>query len=151
MHKIHGVQLGAVSVLWMVDELGTAVLLRICSVHKAFRIPPVLTRIAILLLQLRYKVGDTVAQWDRQCQLHALKHTTECARTIPAWWGGEEVKIECGRWHRGQEVLCPRCLRIAKLTYPQGWSYYPGDRCEHGVYVGGCGVDHMCARCEYGV
>jgi len=30
-------------------------------------------------------------------------------------------------------------------------SYYDGDHCEHGVYVGGCGIDWMCDWCEMGV
>jgi hypothetical protein len=30
-------------------------------------------------------------------------------------------------------------------------SYYDGDFCEHGVYVGGCGIDWMCSWCEDGI
>lgn len=30
-------------------------------------------------------------------------------------------------------------------------SYYDGDHCEHGVYVGGCGIDWMCEWCESGI
>lgn len=30
-------------------------------------------------------------------------------------------------------------------------SYYDGDHCEHGQYVGGCGIDWMCSWCEMGV
>lgn len=30
-------------------------------------------------------------------------------------------------------------------------SYYDGDFCEHGKYVGGCGIDHMCDWCESGI
>jgi hypothetical protein len=30
-------------------------------------------------------------------------------------------------------------------------SYYDGDHCEHGVYVGGCGIDWVCQWCEDGV
>jgi hypothetical protein len=37
-----------------------------------------------------------------------------------------------------------------KVRYPQGWNYYPGDVCCHGVYVGGCGIDWMCGPCEDG-
>jgi len=45
-----------------------------------------------------------------------------------------------------------RCLNECALEakYPQGWRDYPGDICGHGVYVGGCGVDHMCFKCEEG-
>lgn len=25
------------------------------------------------------------------------------------------------------------------------------NRCEHGTYVGGCGIDHMCGWCESGI
>lgn len=47
-------------------------------------------------------------------------------------------------------ILCATHLREAKRRYPQGWSYYPGDRCKHGVYVGGSGRDLMCGPCEMG-
>ena len=30
-------------------------------------------------------------------------------------------------------------------------SYYDGDLCVHGTYVGGCGIDWMCHWCESGV
>lgn len=30
-------------------------------------------------------------------------------------------------------------------------SYYEGDHCPHGVYVGGCGIDWMCQWCEDGI
>lgn len=30
-------------------------------------------------------------------------------------------------------------------------SYYDGDHCPHGVYVGGCGIDWMCQWCEDGI
>lgn len=30
-------------------------------------------------------------------------------------------------------------------------SYYDGDICPHGVYVGGCGIDWMCQWCEDGI
>lgn len=45
---------------------------------------------------------------------------------------------------------CEHCRPLYEEAYPQGWSYYPGDVCEHGTYVGGCGEDLMCARCELG-
>jgi hypothetical protein len=45
---------------------------------------------------------------------------------------------------------CELCEPLYEKLYPQGWHYYPGDVCIHGVYVGGCGVDYMCAACEGG-
>ena len=46
-----------------------------------------------------------------------------------------------------QDEFNKEMARLEKM-YPQGWSYYPGDTCQHGVYVGGCGVDWMCIQCE---
>ena len=57
---------------------------------------------------------------------------------------------ECGDMYRGETVLCPKHLAQAEREYPQGWRAYPGDVCRHGVYVGGCGADLMCGRCEMG-
>lgn len=45
---------------------------------------------------------------------------------------------------------CPECYPLYLDLYPQGWAYYPGDVCPHGVYVGGCGIDWMCPVCELG-
>jgi hypothetical protein len=45
---------------------------------------------------------------------------------------------------------CDDCRPLLLRCYPQGWTYYPGDTCPHGVYVGGCGVDLMCGACESG-
>lgn len=61
----------------------------------------------------------------------------------------EWVEIPCGEWRNGK-VLCDDCIAYYKAVFPQGWSYYPGDVCEHGVYVGGCGIDWICGRCEEG-
>lgn len=58
--------------------------------------------------------------------------------------------IRCGDWHRGQRQECDLCLKTLYIIYPQGWEYYPGDVCEHGTYVGGCGIDWMCGSCESG-
>ena len=55
----------------------------------------------------------------------------------------------CGDWDGGR-MLCSTHEDMAQALYPQGWRYYPGDVCEHGKYVGGCGVDLMCGRCEMG-
>lgn len=43
---------------------------------------------------------------------------------------------------------CDACAPIFAAMYPQGWAYYPGDTCQHGRYVGGCGADLMCPKCE---
>lgn len=61
----------------------------------------------------------------------------------------EDMVTQCGRW-RGGTVLCDACLAKAELRYPQGWSYYPGDVCKHGMYTGGSGIDWMCGPCEMG-
>ena len=36
-----------------------------------------------------------------------------------------------------------------KKRFPQGWKYYPGDVCSHGIYVGG-EYDCACPACELG-
>lgn len=59
------------------------------------------------------------------------------------------VRWRCGGWRDGRE-LCWVCAKLAHKMYPQGWRYYPGDICEHRVYVGGCGADCMCGVCEGG-
>lgn len=59
-------------------------------------------------------------------------------------------KDGCGKQRHGQIQLCEKCLAKYQKQYPQGWRYYPGDVCRHGVYTGGCGVDRMCPRCESG-
>jgi len=57
---------------------------------------------------------------------------------------------KCGDYGVQGKMLCPECMRNAEERYPQGWSYYPGDVCKHGVYTGGCGIDYMCGKCEMG-
>jgi hypothetical protein len=52
-----------------------------------------------------------------------------------------------GSFSNGKE-LTVRELEFLENEYPQGWSYYAGDTCKHGVYVGGCGADYMCQACE---
>lgn len=61
-----------------------------------------------------------------------------------------EDGYECGQWAYGERQLCAECTRWYSAVFVQGWAYYPGDTCEHGVYVGGCGVDWMCMECELG-
>lgn len=64
--------------------------------------------------------------------------------------GGNKSVIRCGRSYMMVKQLCVDCMKKAKVSYPQGWLTYPGDTCKHGVYVGGCGADHMCGSCEDG-
>ena len=61
-----------------------------------------------------------------------------------------ERPVYCGDTRHGERQYCDECMKELNEMYPQGWDYYPGDTCEHGVYVGGCGIDHMCHRCEMG-
>lgn len=61
---------------------------------------------------------------------------------------GSEILIPCGKWYMNATIYCDDCLSKLEEKYPQGWSHYAGDTCEHGVYVGGCGRDYMCAECE---
>jgi hypothetical protein len=61
----------------------------------------------------------------------------------------EWVPIPCGTWNNGK-VLCDECTAYYEREYPQGWRYYPGDVCRHGMYVGGCGIDWICGACEMG-
>mgnify|MGYP003150687614 FL=1 len=46
--------------------------------------------------------------------------------------------------------LCETCYHWYQERYPQGWSCYPGDTCQHGVYVGGVMYDYLCPDCEAG-
>lgn len=62
----------------------------------------------------------------------------------------EPIQVTCGSWYAGTQVICEKCEQRLIKHYPQGWRYTPGDVCKHGVYVGGCGADYMCGRCENG-
>ena len=64
--------------------------------------------------------------------------------------GKKEYGRVCGRMFAGYMHLCADCKDKYTARYPQGWRYYPGDCCEHGVYIGGIGADYMCGRCELG-
>ena len=59
-------------------------------------------------------------------------------------------KRTCGKSFAGRLILCPTCELAYSKQYPQGWRFYPGDLCKHGVYIGGSGADLMCGRCESG-
>jgi len=63
---------------------------------------------------------------------------------------GSPIIYQCGRDRGGERVLCAEHEAYYKNRFPQGWLYYPGDLCPHGVYVGGCGADYMCGHCENG-
>lgn len=74
---------------------------------------------------------------------------TVCKNTVTVYSPrGREMKVKCGRTFNGEFRMCESCLAEAEKAYPQGWEHYPGDICEHGVYVGGCGIDWMCPICE---
>lgn len=61
---------------------------------------------------------------------------------------GTKMIHPCGYWFAGEKLYCDDCEMKLRAIYPQGWSYYAGDRCPHGVYVGGSGIDWMCGACE---
>jgi hypothetical protein len=63
---------------------------------------------------------------------------------------GSPIEVECGRWWGGRKAYCTNCEKSLMEQYPQGWIGYPGDKCRHGTYVGGCGVDLICGACEIG-
>ena len=71
-----------------------------------------------------------------RCQ---LKKQTRKPCLKPSKYNGESCP---------NEEYCNNCREWWSYCYPQGWSYYAGDICEHGVYTGGCGIDWMCFRCE---
>jgi len=66
------------------------------------------------------------------------------------------MSLVCDKWEANGNHMCDPddfcvgCLTRMEFEYPQGWSYYPGDICEHGAYVGGSGIDWMCGPCESG-
>jgi hypothetical protein len=57
---------------------------------------------------------------------------------------------QCGKWISGRTYLCDVHTKEMNKLYPQGWQYYPGDVCPHGMYTGGSGIDRMCGYCESG-
>ena len=65
-------------------------------------------------------------------------------------WYSEPHPKKCGQWSvfDGGHVHCSDCEKLMEEQYPQGWDYYPGDRCPHGKYTGGSGIDYMCQACE---
>jgi hypothetical protein len=61
----------------------------------------------------------------------------------------EGTPLRCGEWGpNGGREYCDRHNAELTRRYPQGWQAYPGDTCEHGRYIGGCGPDYMCPECE---
>ena len=71
----------------------------------------------------------------------------ECEQTIPAPWGGDQ-EVECGTPYTLRKNYCNPCMAYYTERYPQGWSYYAGDICDHGMYTGGIGYDYMCGYCD---
>jgi hypothetical protein len=86
--------------------------------------------------------------------------TTYCQNKVVVGWskhyaetttdGDGSVYRKCGEYYAGTQQMCPAHIEHYNARYPQGWDNYPGDRCKHGVYVGGVGADYMCWRCEMG-
>ncbi len=69
---------------------------------------------------------------------------------VPRGYGHRVVPTRCGSTsYNGGVVMCEECEEKAERDYPQGWTYYPGDNCRHGVYVGGDN-DCACFACEMG-
>jgi hypothetical protein len=57
------------------------------------------------------------------------------------------ITFNCGDYTSAGLAQCDECKAKADADYPQGWFNYPGDKCKHGVYVGG-DRDCACYRCE---
>jgi hypothetical protein len=91
----------------------------------------------------RAKLDYLQREHDHRYQIHHQP----CANTVMTYAGFE---LPCGTWYGGEKLFCERCETKLHGIFPQGWRYYPGDVCQHGVYVGGCGADYMCGRCESG-
>lgn len=66
------------------------------------------------------------------------------------YMGMSDEFYPCGAWGPNGNVYCDFHQKEQEDRYPQGWRYYPGDVCPHGVYVGGSGIDWMCGVCEAG-
>ena len=77
-------------------------------------------------------------------------HCTNKVTIYTGTWFQNAHEVPCGKTVAGVVQMCNECVAKYNKIYPQGWSYYPGDTCKHGVYVGGCGVDYMCPQCENG-
>ena len=79
-------------------------------------------------------------------------------RTIMSYVNCDEIIHEyengmtqkCGESNGWELMFCKFCEKQNEEKFPQGWTFYPGDVCEHGNYVGGCGADYMCGQCESG-
>ena len=69
------------------------------------------------------------------------------------WYRGYDERrrdVRCGQSWDTVRQYCSDCYSRLAKQYPQGWRYYAGDKCKHGVYVGGMGADYMCMHCELG-
>ena len=79
----------------------------------------------------------------------AFEVASRCEGMVQTVWGREVRMVPCGSWVVGEgKAYCDPCLEDIKLQYLQGWRYYPGDICPHGMYVGSCGFDWICGLCE---
>ena len=58
-----------------------------------------------------------------------------------------EVTFTCGDYTSVGLAQCDECKAKADADYPQGWVHYPGDKCKHGIYIGG-DRDCTCYKCE---
>jgi hypothetical protein len=103
----------------------------------------------------------TKPKWVEWVQYRVISPVKEAWRSVAKWVHKRRASrarkkiraLPCKGKHPTSVLsdgTCEECHPLYEVVYPQGWSYYPGDRCEHGVYVGGVGVDHMCHACEMG-
>ena len=80
-------------------------------------------------------IGDKVA-----CRMHDVNNVTRLS-----------INTSCkGYKPMADDPLCEGAYKAYTRKYPQGWRYYAGDVCPHGMYTGGCGADVMCGPCESG-
>lgn len=113
------------------------------------------------------EVRDLAAKYVRAGSINCESYARRAG--IPGWRTQRDYGWEGWDWDKNGDwvyfynmpLAVERCAnrfwgevetlqKQAKERYPQGWQYYPGDTCPHGVYVGGCGIDHMCMACEMG-
>ena len=57
--------------------------------------------------------------------------------------------IEAGHREGTLDMAIEDYQKKLEDKYPQGWRYYAGDTCKHGVYIGG-EYDCACYKCEVG-
>jgi len=99
-------------------------------------------RVRAWLVQLARAISSAWHQLVRPIEVWQEQRAWRQLRALPC--GGKHSTSVNG------DGTCDACHPLYERVYPQGWSYYPGDVCEHGRYVGGCGADYMCPACEGG-